>query len=131
MPGQSRATRPNAAMPLSTCFHELIARPSPWIPALIHFRPTRPASPRQKPLSTSLARGVARPPQSLDNDNSLASQLFLGNNALKAVTELRHLNQHCHLFLSVRKESSHVPEPAEPRQSGIGQPDRCHPRRDS
>jgi ElaB/YqjD/DUF883 family membrane-anchored ribosome-binding protein len=30
---------------------------------------------------------VAWPPQSLDNDDSLASQLFLGINALKAVTE--------------------------------------------
>jgi ElaB/YqjD/DUF883 family membrane-anchored ribosome-binding protein len=38
---------------------------------------------------------VASPPQSLDNDNTSASQLFLGNSALKSFMEPRYLRQRC------------------------------------
>jgi ElaB/YqjD/DUF883 family membrane-anchored ribosome-binding protein len=42
-----------------------------------------------------LSGAVASPPQSLDNGNTSASQLFLGNTALKSFTEPSYLKQRC------------------------------------
>src|SRR4029079_18575904 len=129
---ETSANRPTAATPPSACFHELIASLPSEVPSSTQTLDQLTGRVADKSLSHKAWRGaVASQPQSIDNGNTSASQLFLGNTAVKSFTEQSYVKRvaiRTALIIQKRK-LPHVPESPESRRAGIGRPDRCDPRR--